>query len=365
MTIVKLITTCSKTYKANLYLEELMNVKLVLVEDTPLRILLLGIHLPPNARVDASSLKKMLMVTTRAFNYTIFESFPDYGYRYRISDQRSVVALSGDFTEYDYSGPPIYFVEDIRYAYTFQLQMVNQCNRSCKWCPPYHRRPAKKELMSREVLDRILIIMADYGIGKLATIQLSRISELTTEIDYMTDNMEYIKGRYPNLRISIVTNGDWVRAHAPEEVTSKLKNVDNFLMNDYEGDTLTADVLSGFGDSRGGTIVPDTIRSEPHCWDRRRRVAFDVNGDIMACCRVTKLDPNHKQYVLGNIMDYDNWADLKATLDAWEMVPDCTKCVDSIQQMLKSWKPKTGHQYPRHENLDDFDTQDIDIVEVT
>jgi len=353
--MINIVADCLDTYNNNVYLSDILDVKVIHSSDTTIQ----GIHIPKGTTIDAMVLAKLCNNQTDVYGYTIAYPKIKHSQVYKPKFHRSVG--SGRF--FEYSDKPLGTVLKHIFKYRFQIQIINQCNRTCKWCPPYHRKAAPVDRMSKEVLDKVLDIIESRGVEN-TTLQISRISEPTWDPEFLLETSKYIKNRFPDLRLSIITNGDWIRDNTVDECNRILKYIDSVMMNEYDGDGKTGDILSEFGDSRGGTRKGLTERPEPHCWEHMTKGSIEVNGDVMACCRTTKLDPKHSGFVVGNIMSTSTWDEFEKLQYSWSMIDACKQCTDTVRQTLKIRYPTGQYTYPELRKLGVGYDDKISIINV-
>lgn len=316
---------------------------------------------PKGSTINAFALRSLLKNPADIYRYSIQSSVGHSGYNYSTYDAEVIVGPGNIVSEY--IDVPLYSIIDIMVPHIFQLQLINQCNRTCKWCPAYHRRPTKPEYMSITTLSKICDIIESHGTGRIDSIHLAHISEATWDLDHFYKCTKYIKTRLPSVKTSLVTNGDWFRSASEEERIRVLKYIDNVGINDYDGDMVAAQATTSLMmkhcDSRGGAANRRGGRVDPQCSIAKRYISFDANGDILPCCKVSKLVPEQADYVLGNVNDYTTWMEVGELLDNFNLIDGCKHCVETTQQLRVTWKPGELPSYYPGNSMDRFPESDI------
>lgn len=338
---------CETTVENNKYLETDLSVDVVVtsnIGDVPNPEYCMVI--PAGAIIDAYQLDKMLSVPANAYNYPIY-SLREKGNTHKYKFEMVHTRFSDGNVVHDVD-ESIMLCQQRRYGLQVHLQTSNRCTKTCKWCPPYHRKPLMTDYMSDELLFHVFDLMEDYGIADIKSVQVSRISESTRNLDYLYRVSAMVKKRFPTVQISVVSNGDGLRHNPPELIDEMTQHVDMLMVNDYDeedGPGSMKNLLQQFGDSRGGDLHQKDVRVEPMCWDLERRFVVDWDGQLFACCRTTAIAPNQAQYRLGDILECKSWEDVEVLRKGFKLLPDCSTCVDSMQQNLKRWDPYRGAHF--------------------
>ena len=234
---------------------------------------------------------------------------------------------------------------------------IDNCNRSCTWCPNVHDMRKTGELMEFNVLDRLLLQLKDISFQGVISPFGNNESLLD---DRIFDIINEIKRHMPNNLILIHTNGDML---FNEEIFQKFCNskLDAVIINCYDGIEQYQKFQKMF-ESAGDTYnygryfkygkhieLRLTTEPAPHFWNRGGSVdliptittkccfipfqwmTVNHKGDVYLCCG----DWAYEQ-IFGNIRE-------KNILDIWncseynkyreyhlaekgKLLPLCSKC---------------------------------------
>lgn len=359
---MRITTECTETYNSNLYLLELYTQLTLEIGHGG------DIHLPSGAIIDALILGEFIDVSSQ-IGYTYMVSAPNPNNDY--ATVRTTIYVGQEPSAFVYIDSPLYSVRNVEIAPAmFHIQLTNQCTRKCRWCPAFHQPTATPQYMSNETLDKILDLAESRGIGNIDHFSLSHMCEPTWDIAQLYSVSRRIKERFPKVRITMVSNGDWIRETDLETINRSFKFIDSISINDYDNaDSVnkTKEILRKYGDSRGGEYnLPEISRIDKHCWDRERRVTIEWDGTIVACCHVTRLVKTQDNYAYWNVhIDGTDWANFKAATDRFELQDNCKYCVESIRQIRKGYFNRIGGviDYPAVVGLPKFpDTDTIPIL---
>ncbi len=234
-----------------------------------------------------------------------------------------------------------------------ELELSSYCNRKCAWCPnKYIDRTFKKD-MPKDLLVEILQDLKENNFGDMSVVRdklflIARFSEPMADIDLLIDRTNIIKSYFPNIRISINTNGDYL-----ENIKGHSINIDNISIMDYdcigikqcnrrlesigasiisvEANVIRANYKDILGrnieikyftdwtknielEDRGGFLKQSIIHNNTEMIFRNNRaarlyscnepkifIAIEHNGNVTPCCHIRSDVGIHKDFVLGNL----------------------------------------------------------------
>jgi len=238
-----------------------------------------------------------------------------------------------------------------------EFEVSSFCNRHCEWCPnSKFDRSNNNEFLSEETYLRVLNELNDEGFGCIEIFDSRPLSEgkeimLSRPIISFNGyseplaNAELLKKRIiqaksiisKNVHYTVNTNGDYLSIDTLKNLKlNKLSIMDydnkgedywrqkfidlkimfhskkkNILIgtNRYIGMVICALNWKEHShiEDRGGFLSADSgadIRKrEVPCIEPSYFITISHNGDVVPCCHIRQDNPNHKQYILGNVND--------------------------------------------------------------
>jgi radical SAM protein with 4Fe4S-binding SPASM domain len=245
------------------------------------------------------------------------------------------------------------------------IEFHSKCNRLCKWCPNIeYKRNGEDIIMSDELYTRIVEELRDNNFGNGINIT---VNSFTNPLDRAKNeaifsflgyqepftNPELFKRRvneaYDKLpstvQITASTNGDFLEKEYLDDLhlttlliadyddkgmdywKEKLKSLDILVVSDDEEQDILIGVHRYIGnvrvlcnwtkhyllENRGGYFQPgdlsdmlwrnDMKKRDLPCYELVYNLTINYTGDVMPCCHMRQDNPNHKEFILGNVND--------------------------------------------------------------
>jgi len=235
-----------------------------------------------------------------------------------------------------------------------EIELQSKCNRHCEWC--FNREYKRDDSIEMKETTFLKILHElkenNFAIAIKARITgynfaLNRFSEPMLNCDLIEKRSKQINEIFPNAKIDINTNGDFIT----KENMDKLKHVRRLVVSDYDNKGQEY-WLKKFKDAsifvyrvrdtrlhgmhkyvdevfcrldwcntvlledRAGYLKDDIIvrgqemkwagdrqeRTSP-CYEQKHTIIIDYNGSVMPCCHMRSDIPKYEQHIYGNVND--------------------------------------------------------------
>jgi len=232
-----------------------------------------------------------------------------------------------------------------------ELELHSQCNRKCPWCPNKDIDRTFYEEMSDEHFTKILKELGEDGFGQNVFVQIviGRYHEPFLNPELLKRRTREINKTFPNARVVVKTNGDFVNEESLENLVIDRLNIMDYDMEgmkkckkrvkdlgfsiiEIKEDTKTIHAKSknidkliykvdwpkhALLEDRGGILDDEFIYNEdkPLLWRGKKEkrdyvcsepslsIYVDYNGNVMPCCHMRSDHDKHKRFILGNIKE--------------------------------------------------------------
>lgn len=243
----------------------------------------------------------------------------------------------------------------LRHINRIDIEFHSKCNRTCEWCPnSFLDRISEDKILDKEVYIKLLKDLKENNFGTMTYNTNSRGSVISfigyeepfLQIDLLKEYINIAKEIFDGINIDFIahTNGDLI-------TEDKLKNLPlsqlNIMDYDCRGEQYWKDKLSEmkclliketdqlmtfvhsnvnviqvfsnwpkkyFLENRGGSLDPSKLdnslkwrnnaeRREKRCIESIFYLNVYHNGDVTPCCHIRPDNPNHKDYIFGNLYD--------------------------------------------------------------
>lgn len=200
-------------------------------------------------------------------------------------------------------------LELLKNIYSVQIQTIDWCNRKCDWCPNKYLEKSRDNLMSEEVLSRLLKQLLEYGFkGEIRPYLMGEALMDRRILDIIVRIRKY----FPSNMIKLATNGDGIGSTGDIEAlfeagvnrlhinhyTGKFKDIDKARDKDYPNIThFGLGHLKPTFYNRAGKVDYVPKEQQSKCDWFLHKLYFRTNGDLILCCS----DYNY-EVVFGNIM---------------------------------------------------------------
>jgi radical SAM protein with 4Fe4S-binding SPASM domain len=282
-----------------------------------------------------------------------------------------------------------------------EIELHSYCNRKCPWCPNNKiDRSFYKELPEETFIELMYHIKENnFGTNKSNRLNKSpephiitfnRFCEPMSHIDLLKKRVNQARNILPYVLYSVNTNGDFL---TPENIDDLY--LDNLFIMDYdcigkEGcikkladnniwvfkDNPDKNILTGIHKTIGKVLCsydwPKTIEIEDRagffkeditwkghtlkwannkaqrtvpCIEPTYYISIDYNGNVTPCCHIRADNPEHAQYVMGNItkekladiVNSDKWIEFRERVSSndYENYPDICKTCAKIRTNKK------------------------------
>jgi len=227
------------------------------------------------------------------------------------------------------------------------VEIHSKCNRKCSFCPNSDiDRASFNVRLDNTVFIKLLKSLKANGFS--SHICFSRFNEPLADLENLKTKIEITKKFLSKNHISIISNGDFFSVKnlmginvdrvammdydckGRNKILAKLKNFKGHLVSE-ENNTLYYQIEDGplvsyklnwprhaTLEDRGGYLsepikhrsvnIPyrnnRKLRDKP-CYDTERRITIEYNGNVMPCCHMRGDIEDHKEYILGNIVNDD------------------------------------------------------------
>ena len=244
-------------------------------------------------------------------------------------------------------------LKDLSHISRIDIELQSYCNRKCEWCPNKDFLRDFHEILPRNVYVDLLYQLLDANyifrnqINTLPRIHFIGYQEPFSNIDLLEDRINIcndILGK-DNIWIHLSTNGDYLCKQYLDKI-----HASSIIVNDYDcnGKTYWQNKLISFGgknisynkltdrlgcrtntinnlivqlnwkyncelENRGGYFKQGDLselkwknnmdqRIIP-CLQPQYYINISYDGSVMPCCHMRPDNPEHKDYILGNIKD--------------------------------------------------------------
>ena len=198
----------------------------------------------------------------------------------------------------------------LRNIKSVSIETIDHCNRKCDWCPNKDRETSPDNLMSMEVLNRILRQLIEYNYPGNFHLFLRGEPTLDPRLSEITF---LVRANFPEAYIRIATNGaDLTRERIDMLFDAGLNSCH---LNHYDGPHATIGKsrdslypgVSHFGmkallpsfNNRAGKVkgyAPE--KANAVCDNFKHKLVFTWRGDLILCC-----NDWDEEVVFGNIME--------------------------------------------------------------
>ena len=269
----------------------------------------------------------------------------------RLRDERSwrewVDGLSADLLD-DLALAPPHAKRELfrRNVKLVEIETHAKCNRLCSFCPNVDGNRLKNEkLTDAAMLNRVFDELG--SIDYRRQIKVARYSEPLRNPESLYACISSARTRVPNAELAIVTNTDYLKpsvldqlvaagldvmymsiylrdkerwstelaraynarlAHTlglAETARSETSSVVRYSY-EYKGMTVRSACINfdENGSNRGGLLAQysDQLRKGP-CREPFETFVIDYTGDVMPCCNLLSDRPEHRNYIIGNLLD--------------------------------------------------------------
>lgn len=241
-------------------------------------------------------------------------------------------------------------MKDLSHIYKIDIELQSFCNRKCDWCPNKEFDRTFKEEMSDKTFECLLIMLkeSNYGIFKNNHIPIFSFlgyQECFSNVEYFSKRLNEIKKVFNNAIYVTNSNGDYLNKDNLQKVklnSLSIQDYDNkgFIywykkFQEFEVFNINYNIENGvlFGnhytieninvvlnwankiklENRGGYFkhndLPNMnwlnnmdIRTQS-CPEAEYFLTISYDGSVMPCCHMRPDNPEHKDYILGNIQD--------------------------------------------------------------
>lgn len=212
-----------------------------------------------------------------------------------------------------------------------EIEIHSHCNRKCVWCPNLFLDRGHFTEMDEGTYIRIINDLKRHRFS--GTISYSRYNEPMADPDLLKSRVSLAKEQIPNVKLVTNTNGDFL---TKENLTGLA--IDELTIMDYDciDSSNALKKLINIGASikkirdkliyaelkeikilyylnwprhanvedRGGSLKQySQEKREKPCYEPIHFIGIDYNGNVMPCCHMRSDNPEHGEYILGNLKD--------------------------------------------------------------
>lgn len=257
------------------------------------------------------------------------------------------------------------------------IQLSDQCNRRCKWCPMLQY--SKNLILSPKIILKLIQIINQYDVfSPNFKITLSRYNEPMLYPKLMKQYLKLLKRIKKPFKFTVNTNGDYI----PSDLHNYIKDIDLFIINDYDNIDESKAMIKlidyfhtykilenmqyipnenlircNFNNTtieyfynkskvmntrdRGGTIPYSTNLNWTHkniiprttCDIIGHVLSIDVNGDIYPCCDLSGMITKHHTMCCGNILK-DSFETILNNLNNLQPTELCKNCTTTFETII-------------------------------
>lgn len=236
------------------------------------------------------------------------------------------------------------------------IEFHSKCNRKCEWCPnKFLDRQSKDEIMDKELFTKLIQELYDNNAGTInltndykgLVFTLIGYCEPFLQINILKEYVNIIKSIFGQNRyysIIINTNGDYLSDNNLKDLNINQLNImdydckgkeywikkleenkcvvlsrqKNFLTAMYRNIDFIQVLLDWPNnqslEDRGGSLSPDNMTKQYswkkdliprtyECDEPYYCINISYDGSVMPCCHLRPDNPNHKDYILGNLKE--------------------------------------------------------------
>lgn len=217
-----------------------------------------------------------------------------------------------------------------------EIEINKFCNRKCEWCP--NKEFNRTQIEPLDIITYIKLLQELKSNNFKGSISFSRNNEPFAIIKDFIKYVQLAKDILPDSKLVTNTNGDFLTKEIIENIkldeisimdydnngyeycinklislNAKIESVEDNIIYAYTNDKKFAYCVNWqkntLLEDRGGflqEVEGMKFRNEKSlrnysCIDPSIFIAVDYNGNIMPCCSMRSDNPNHKEYILGNI----------------------------------------------------------------
>ena len=210
-----------------------------------------------------------------------------------------------------------------------EIETHSYCNRKCNWCPNEFIDRNRYEEMDTDLYAKILTNLKKYNFG--GVISYSRYNEPMAYPSFFKEKVSLARKILPTIKLVSNTNGDFLSRENLEDL-----DIDELTIMDYDciGVKRAMKKLLDLGisiekikenfihgkfksmnilyyvdwpkhanvEDRGGSLKQySKEKREKPCYEPTHFMGIDYNANVMPCCHMRSDNPEHREYILGNL----------------------------------------------------------------